>query len=282
MEGGRALVRHYFVVQVKSDYEPWVLNHQQSVKWFVEYPSPLFLAVIDKKNLLVRIYHLMPRFGLLGLVPGRLELKPEISKEGKTPAWSGAEGVSLSAPIVEVTMADLMDKSRMEELKTVFECWVVFDRENCDLMRQGLLRFRMPYEYSTNEVPNRSLIEVGVSMPDPKLLERGILALAESAECIGGQLGKLGDRAAALRAALLVRQLQNSHPELFNQHLRWQSGFPGDLGSLVCEGLRTLLNSDRNPPYQYEGLDAVETALESDELVKRFLQGESIRNSSMS
>jgi hypothetical protein len=275
MKGRRAVVRQYFVVQVKSDDKPWILEHSESVKWLVEYPSPLFLAVVDKKDLLVRIYHLMPRFGLLGLLPARLELKPEITNEGETPKWLNAESVSLSAPIVQVTMKDLMDKSRMKELQGVFAHWVAYERENCDLMRQGLLRFRMPYKYSTNELPG-SWIEIGASRVDGKFLGRGILALAESAECIGGQLGTSGDLAVALRAALLVRQLQKTHPQLFSQHPRWRNGFPGDLGGLVFEGLRILLNSDRNPPYFFEGIEAVEKALESDDLVKRFLQGESV------
>ncbi len=40
----------------------------------------------------------------------------------------------------------------MEALRKVFQYWVQFDRENCDLVRQGLLRFRIPASYRVNEL----------------------------------------------------------------------------------------------------------------------------------
>jgi len=43
----RAVVRDYFVVQVKSGTDPWIFEHEESVKWLVEYPNPLFLACVD-------------------------------------------------------------------------------------------------------------------------------------------------------------------------------------------------------------------------------------------
>jgi hypothetical protein len=48
--GPLAVVRDYFVVQVKSGTDPWVFKDQDSVKWLVEYPTPLFLACVDKKK----------------------------------------------------------------------------------------------------------------------------------------------------------------------------------------------------------------------------------------
>jgi hypothetical protein len=35
--GQRAVVCDYFVVQVKSDADPWVFAYPESVKWLVEY-----------------------------------------------------------------------------------------------------------------------------------------------------------------------------------------------------------------------------------------------------
>jgi hypothetical protein len=48
--GQRAVVRDYFVVQVKSGTDAWVFEHEESVRWLVDYPTPLFLACVDKKT----------------------------------------------------------------------------------------------------------------------------------------------------------------------------------------------------------------------------------------
>src|SRR5689334_15426081 len=60
--GQRAVVSDYFVIQVKSGTDPWIFDHTESVKWLVEYPTPLFLACVDKKNGILRVYHVTPRF----------------------------------------------------------------------------------------------------------------------------------------------------------------------------------------------------------------------------
>ena len=60
--GQLAVVRDYFSVQVKSDLGPWVFGGEEQVRWLVEYPSPSFLACVDKKKGSVAVYQLMPRF----------------------------------------------------------------------------------------------------------------------------------------------------------------------------------------------------------------------------
>lgn len=284
MIGLRGVVRHYFVVQVKSDSKPWLFDYPESVEWLIEYPSPLFLGVVDKKNGTLCVYHVMARFlaWAYGQLPQRLELVPGDGDAGRFSEWGQGGIISLQAPILRVRLSDLIDDNRMRHLRSVFEHWVTMDRENCDLVRRGLARFRMPAEYSTNEIPPKTLIERGARIPAPEFLERGIVSLAESAECLGGQLGCSGDLKGALSAGLLVGHLLRTYPETFAPHLRWCNGISGDLATLVYEGLTTLLASDRNSHYRSEGLDAVEYALESDELVKRFLLGESIAKSSAS
>jgi hypothetical protein len=47
----------------------------------------------------------------------------------------------------------LMTRVGWDELRKVFACWVEVDRENCNLIRQGLLRFRRPHAYRVNEKP---------------------------------------------------------------------------------------------------------------------------------
>ena len=44
-----------------------------------------------------------------------------------------------------------------------------------------------------------------------------MLRLAEGLECLGGLLGKQGDRAFALEAALLLDRLQTKYPKVFEE-----------------------------------------------------------------
>ena len=269
--GPLAVVRDYFVVQVKSGDDPWEFKDQISVKWLVEYPTPLFLACIDKKEGSVSVYHVMPRFYVwaLGRLPQRLLLRPEQNEDGQFVAWESGESFSLSAPIIRATIADLTNDATMDTLKAVFQSWVAFDRENCDLMRQGLLRFRMPHSYRVNQLPNTGIGELGYAVPEPEFLERGILRLAESAECIGGQLFRQGDRTGGLYSLLLVYHLWKAYSTVFEGQARWVGSIPGDLGSSVCQSLNDALQERQG--YLFEGVDVLTKTLESDPTVKRFL-----------
>jgi hypothetical protein len=275
--GQRALVRDYFVVQVKSDEVKsdevsWKFNDRESVKWLVEYPIPLFLCTVSKKKGLVRVYHVFPRFYVwaLGMLPNRLELKPGEDRDGKFVEWENGSNFSLSAPIIEASCNDLMNADRMEELRNIFARWVRFDRENCDLVRQGLLRFRMPASYRVNELPQTGIGEVGLALPDLEFLRRGLLRLAEAIECIGGQLGQRGDRAFALEAALLLDRIQKEHPDVFTDNPSWRHRVPGLLGQIVNQGLN---QAQGNSGYMYAGLEAVETMMANDPLIKKYLDG---------
>lgn len=273
--GQRAVVRDYFVVQVKSDTEPWVFEHPESVRWLVEYPTPLFFACVDKKQQTVRVYHVMPRFAVWMLANrmARLELKPEDADDGHFVQWDYRESFSLSAPIIRATLGDLSNDDRMESLREVFTDWVHLDRENCDLVRQGLLRFRMPVSYKVNQRPNIALMqEAGNAVPEREFLNRGISTLAEGAECIGGQLARLGDLPTALRAALLVDNLRKIYGQQFDNAPRWLAErIPADLGMFIREHLNKALGEE-GASYQYTAIDRVQEALDNLQLVKNFYE----------
>lgn len=271
--GQRAVVRDYFTVQVKSVIEPWVFDDQEQVRWLVEYPTPLYLACVDKAKGSVAVYHVMPRYCVwaFGKLPSRLELTPENTEDGKMFDWENGQAFSLSAPIIQATCTDLTNDDRMETLRKGFQEWVGFDRENCDLVRQGLLRFRMPESYRTNQIPDSGINEVGNAVPEQEFLNRGILRLTESAECIGGQLFRLGNRPGALRALLLVNHLLKTYPQVFKEQPRWTGTIPGDLGNRVCRSLNDAVDDKEGSRYVTRGLDEVEKALEKNPLVKKFL-----------
>jgi hypothetical protein len=269
--GQRAMVTDYYEVQVKSTDDPWCFPGEESVEWLIKYPQPMFLARVDKKNGIIEVYHTMPRFLLAALacVPDRLELTPEDRDDGHFVEWKDGTSFSLSAPILRVTIADLLDDTRMKDLRTVFTEWIRLDRDNCDLVRHGILRFRMPDLYEVNKVPSLSIGEIGIALPELWQINRGIVATAEATECIGGQLGRRGDRYAALAAALFVDHVQQEYPDAFRGHIHWGHRLPADLGKIVCEGLNSALNGA--PHYRYAGIDNVAEALQSNSQVTEFL-----------
>lgn len=275
--GRRAWVRDYYSVQVKSGTAPWVFESQESVRWLVEHPVPLFLCAVDKAAGRVRVYHVMPRFCVwaLGRLPTRLELVPESTTSGKFVEWHAGDVYSLSAPIIEANLDALIDEAQMLALGEVLSAWVQADRENCDLVRQGLLRFRMPTPYVTNEIPRRGLGEMGLSSPDKEFLVRGLARLAEAVQCIGGQRGQAGERRLALYAALFLDLIQKEHPDVFVTNPSFQHRVPGQLGHIVLQGLNEALEELDGPgadSYQYRGLDKVEELIAQLTLVRRFVE----------
>ncbi len=261
--GQRAVVTDYFTVQVKSTNDPWRFNDNDSVQWLIEYPQPLFLAWVDKTSGILRVYHTMPRFLAAALPPLRdhLTLVPGGGHNGSFIEWRYGLEFSLSAPILQISISDLLNEATMAQRREVFRQWVRLDRSNCDLSRQGLLRFRMPADYSTNQTPTQSFGEMGNAAPDLDHMIRGVLTAAEGTECVGGQLGRKGDRTAAILAALFVDHLQRTYPQAFADHPRWRDRLPADLGRIVCQGLNAVGAAKSRTRYLYEGLDAVSSAL---------------------
>jgi hypothetical protein len=270
--GQKARVRDYYSVQVKSEEDTWKLKDGDAVKWLVEHPTPLFLCMVSKKESRVRIYHVFPRFYLwaIGTLPSYLELNPGIGSSGSFTQWENGSSFSLSAPVIEVGLDDLIDKDRMEKLRDVFSCWVQLDRENCDRVRQGLRRFRMPDAYEVNALPKTGFGEVTLGLPEARFLKPGLLRLAEALECIGGQLGQSGDREFALEAALLLDQIQSKHPELFEGNPFWRHRVPGELNQVVVIPLNKALGD--TPSYHYAGFDTVKKNLWNDPLIRKYLE----------
>ena len=114
--GQRAVVREYFSVQVKSDLGPWFFEGQEEVRWLVEYPSPLFLACVNKKKGSVAVYQLMPRFARWApgssSLPDRLELTPSDKDYTESVGWIEGAEFTLQAPIIKVTLADFIDEEK--------------------------------------------------------------------------------------------------------------------------------------------------------------------------
>jgi hypothetical protein len=277
--GQRARVQEYFSVQVKSsDGAIWNFDDADSVRWLIDHPLPLFLCAVNKKEGIVRVYHTIPRFQIWSLarpLPAQVEFRPGDGDghNGTFDPCFGLPIVSLSAPILQVNLADLTDEDRMKQLRDVFAYWVGLDRDNCELVRAGLLRFRRPQSYETNKMPSTN-VQLGLSYVDDQILKRGLSRLAEAIECIGGQLAHpyRSNYAFGLEAAMLLDRIQKEFPSAFEGDHFWNTRIPGLLNMYVVSRLRQAIG---NTGYHYSGMDAVETALANVPLIQRYLKGQS-------
>ncbi len=271
--GQLARVREYYSVQVKSgDVANWAFNDPDSVRWLVEHPLPLFLCAVDKKAGLVRVYHSMPRFQIWALprpMPDSVQLIGEDGHDGQFDPGTNLPTCSLSAPILEIGLSDLADDARMQQLRAVFDYWVGLDRDNCELVRAGLLRFRRPSSYTTNELPFTGG-QLELSYVDDEILKQGILRLAEALDCIGGQLTHphCGKLLFGLEAALLLDRIQKEFPSAFEGNHWWRRRVPGWMNTSVVHRLRAAHGAG----YLYSGLDEVEAAITNIPLVQKYLE----------
>jgi hypothetical protein len=268
--GKRAQVTDYFVVQVKSNMKPWKFR-DEGVRWLVEYPIPLFLACVDKKKGILRVYNVTGRFRIKAFnptLPPSIDLNPEDTDSGTTADWQAGNTHSLSAPILKVNLADLIDQAKMRELRQVFNQWVRVEHDNCSLLRQGLLRFRLPPSYKTNAPPDPSIIQVDPHALDLAHLRKATLTTAEAVEFLGSQLFVRGDRMAGVLATLMVNHLRRgSYENFFDGEIGWITPIPGEL-SFLCHQLNKELETVKGA---YDGVDEVARAFAQIPLVQTFL-----------
>lgn len=271
--GQRSIVTDYYSVQVKSNDGPWLFKTADEIKWLFEYPTPLFLACVDKSKTVLSIYQTMPRF-LAGFwdPPAQLELTPSSEDEGKAAEWVNGERFSLSAPIIRVALGDFADEAKLAMLRDVFRHWVELDTFNCDLRRMAILRFRMPHRYRVNEAPDRSgFAEQGRCIPTTPQLGRAVKTLLEVVDCVGDQLRGHGDRAGALHAALLLRYLRTSRAAELVNDPRWKPDVSSTLEMNVSYALNDAMGTGAPPTYVYEGIDRLFRMLTELNLVSAYM-----------
>lgn len=151
--GSRAWPKAYFSVQVKSSMDPWVLDGNDSIRWLVEHPLPIFLCVVDKASARLRVYQTSPRFYAWSLppLPNRLELVPTTDETGRNTQWEGGSTFSLSAPILDVTIQDLLNDQFHRKAWDVLKFWIGYELENLSRIKAGIHQFTMPDGYRPNE-----------------------------------------------------------------------------------------------------------------------------------
>ena len=255
--GQRAIVTDYYSVQVKSTDDPWVIEGNNSIKWLTEHPTPLFLTCVDKNGGVLSVYRTLARF-LAGFWPqDRLELIPSTGDDGLHAQWQDPTKFQLSAPILRVTLNDLMDKEKLAHFRKVMQFWVGVDRKSCNFRRMGLLRLREPHSYRVNELPNTDIVEQSNTKPTPEQMKLAIESMVEVLDCVGYQLLHEGDRKGALHAALLLNHLRKSRTEIFKGNSRWSTNYPWGLEYAVASALHNSLKPNQELKYALEDLDEV-------------------------
>lgn len=254
--GQRAFVTDYFSVQVKSTDDPWIMEGRDSVRWLIEQPTPVFLACVDKRAGVLSLYKTLPRF-LAGFwdLPERLELVLSKDNEGQASQWQDPSRFELSAPILRVTLADMMNDETMAHLQTVLQFWVHVDRDNCAFRGMGLLRLREPPSYRVNEIPNSGIQEQGMSRPSAAQLRLAVLHLVEVVDCVGDQLLHGADKKAGLYATLLLNHLRTARPELLAEQPRWRTDLPWGLERSLAAKLHDIVYAGQEIAYTLHGLN---------------------------
>lgn len=239
--GQRAFVTDYYSVQVKSDLDPYVFETPDSVRWLVQNPNPVFLACVDKRKGEMRIHHLLPRFLVaIQQIPTSLTLTPLDSSEGQcVSSLDNLGNLSLSAPILRITLADSLNENTMQRYRDILRRWIHIDKHNCDWRTAGILRFNMPFKYTTNAEPGSAWVEYGNLKPDEAQTARAVEQLVECLDCVGHQLLERRDRKTALYAAMLLRQLRSEYPSAFPPGSRWHFSHGTNLESAFCADFNT-------------------------------------------
>lgn len=249
--GQRSIVRESFSVQVKSTADGWSFESPEEIRWLLEQTNPVLLCVVDKNAGTVEVFHTFARFDVEAhSVPHRLVLKPGTGSEGCGVGRPAPDERDLSAPIIRASVTEFYDEERHEVFRCVLASWLAFDRLNIDNRRAGIMRYRMPGLYTTNEptTPGSGVAEVGKLVPDRRLVNLAIRRLCEAADCVGDQLRQLRDMQTAMRAALLVDHLRSTYPDALDEFSRHRP-----LGHLMADILKRLGPGNLN-----EGLAALD------------------------
>jgi hypothetical protein len=209
--GRRSVAKWPYTVQVKSGLGP-LLFEGEEVEWVVRHPLPFYLCVVHKAQARLSVYHTLPRFYAwsLGKLPDKLEMVPAPVKagaEGRCTQWPGHYALDLGQPILDFTATQMLDADCWERARRVFEFWVKVENDNLTRVRAGLLKFRMPDGYHTNDDRVRGWVENWLTHAEDEHVATARAHLKECLEWMGNQLNQRGDIKGAARVALLHRHL---------------------------------------------------------------------------
>jgi hypothetical protein len=152
--GQRSWATASYTVQVKSE-PTWVLEGRESVEWFIKHPLPLFLGVMDKKLLTLRICHTAPRSYVwaTGELPDRVEITVTNDTVGQSIQLGDGYKFDLP-PILRIEMQKLAsDDQYHDNVRKILEFWIGVDNRNIMRIKTGIYGWEMPDSYEVNVIP---------------------------------------------------------------------------------------------------------------------------------
>ncbi len=274
LRGALAVVTDYYSVQIKSEADPWVFDDAVAVNWLVDYPQPLFLACVDKSSLTLSVYQTMARFLGGFWARDRLELIPSSGETGQCAKFKDPEKFDISAPILRVRVDDFSSKERLTHLAEVMRFWVRADQKNCVMRRNGLLRFRMPDTYKTNEIPEFSaIVEQGNQAPTPEQLLEAIGWMIETVDCVCDQLRHREDAPSMAFGAMLLNHIRQAYPLAYKGDPVWDRDQPWALEQSVSLNMLQTLDPTGTQSWLLEQLEKVMSEIsDKSTLLGRFLR----------
>jgi hypothetical protein len=155
----------FFSVQSKSSTEPIVYEKPHELEWIENQENPLFICVADRKALAMDVYSTWNLLcGVLGgwrgqKRPTRISLMPGAeyySWPGVENNDDGSQQIRLGKPIVRVTVTDMFDDVRIEQITAVMREWIKLDRTNIMNRHADIYWVLGPLDYRTDEAPYTS------------------------------------------------------------------------------------------------------------------------------
>jgi hypothetical protein len=206
--GRRAWPRAYYSVQVKSTMEPWVFRGEESVRWLIEHPLPIFLCIVQKSEARLLVYHTTPRFAAWAVLqrPQRLVLIPGLETQAETIEWATGDTFHLKAPILNFTIQQVLDPAFSSHVAKVLKFWIDYDVENLFRIKSGIPDVLVPAGYKTNSTGSVTLAGEGGRFTEESLS----LARRRLEELLGRvthHYGSQGDMTSAALYAMAQRHL---------------------------------------------------------------------------
>jgi hypothetical protein len=155
----------FFSVQSKSSTVPIVYEKSYELEWIENQENPLFICVADRDNLAMDVYSTWNLLcGILGgwrgqKRPTRISLMPGAQQypwPGVENAEDGSQEIRLGKPILRVTVTDMFNDDRIEQITAVMQEWVKLDRTNIMNRHADINWVLGPLQYETGEMPYAS------------------------------------------------------------------------------------------------------------------------------
>lgn len=207
----------YYSVQVKSTDDSWCFGSKESIEWFVKYPQPIFLCVVNKSEARLSFFHTLPRFSVWAnpMLPKEITLIPGKGDKvvGAISGWDAGTSFCLGIPILDFTIQDAADRSNIQNYADVLKSWIQIEKENLFRITSNVRAFRYPKEYITN-VPLEDFDSSVSETNDWKRVEKNEDLITQERlrlplTWLTYQLAERGDIAGAIMGSLLLRHLSD-------------------------------------------------------------------------